>query len=210
MDKTKEKLVKSYIDYVLEKGKRPTSVHSFVEEIKLKEGTFFKYFTSFEQLEKDFWVNIFESTLKSIEAEDVYTTYSVNEKLLSFYFAWIETLKDYREFTSFTIKEERIYEVYPSAFELFKKSFEQFGNQLVEEGIATGEIANRMFISDKYKLALWYQPVTIVKFWLKDKSENFADTDALIEKTVNFSFDLMRSNTIDSFFDLAKFHIQHF
>ena len=45
---------------------------------------------------------------------------------------------------------------------------------------------------------------------LKDKSKNFEDTDALIEKTVNFSFDVMRSNGIDSFFDLAKFHIQHF
>ena len=43
----------------------------------------------------------------------------------------------------------------------------------------------------------------------KAESENFEDTDALIEKTVNFSFDLMRSNTIDSLFDLAKFHIQH-
>lgn len=210
MDKTKDKLLNSYIDFVLENGKRPSSVHSFTKEIKLKEGTFFKYFNSFEQLEKDFWLNIFESVLKNIQEEEEYTSYSVNEKLLSFYFAWIETLKDHREFAIYTIKEERIYEVYPEAFELFRESFEQFGKQLVEEGIATGEIANRMFISDKYKYALWYQPVTIVKFWVKDKSENFADTDALIEKTVNFSFDLMRSNTIDSFFDLAKFHIQHF
>jgi len=67
-----------------------------------------------------------------------------------------------------------------------------------------------MLVTDKYKYLLWWQPVSIVKFWVKDKSKDFEDTDALIEKTVNFSFDLMRSNGMDSFFDLAKFHVQHF
>ena len=90
--------------------------------------------------------------------------------------------------------------------------FSQLRHARVEAGeiLGTEEIANRMLITDKYKYLLWYQPVSIIKFWIKDESENFENTDALIEKTVNFSFDLMRSNGIDSFFDLAKFHIQHF
>jgi hypothetical protein len=81
---------------------------------------------------------------------------------------------------------------------------------LVLEGISSEEIANRQLIVDKYKYMMWIQPVSIFKFWVRDGSENFEDTDALIEKAVNFSFDLMRSNGMDSFFDLAKFHIQHF
>ena len=81
---------------------------------------------------------------------------------------------------------------------------------LVQEGLSTEEIAKRQLISDKYKYLLWAQPVSIFKFWVKDESDNFEETDALIEKTVNFSFDLMRSNSLDSFFDLAKFHVQHF
>jgi len=210
MNITKERLFDKYIDYVLVNNKGPMSVHSFMQELKLKEGTFYTHFNSFDQLEKDFWQSLFAKTLEAIQKEDVYTSYSVNEKLLAFYFAWIEALKDVREYVLYTISKEKIYEIYPSCFELFKQSFEQFSSELIEEGIATGEIANRMFISDKYKFLLWYQPVTIVKFWVKDKSDNFADTDALIEKTVNFSFDLMRSNSLDSLFDLAKFHIQHF
>jgi hypothetical protein len=210
MDKTQEKILNGYISYVLEQKKRPSTVHAFVEGMKLKEGTFFKYYTGFDQLEREFWSGIFDSTLENIQGEEVYTSYSVNEKLLSFYFAWIESLKDFREFTAFMIKQQKFYELYPVALDAFKKKFEDFAAQLVQEGLATGEIANRMFLSDKYQYALWLQPLSIIKFWVKDKSENFADTDALIEKTVNFSFDIMRSNTIDSFFDLAKFHIQHF
>ena len=210
MDKTQEKIVEKYIDFIVDNKNRPKSINSFIKELKLKEGTFYKYFNSFDQLEKDFWNVLFERTLQNIENQEVYLSYSVNEKLLAFYYSWIETLKDYREFVIYTMEEEKIYELYPSGFDLFKQSFEIYTAQLIEEGIATEEIANRMFVTDKYKYALWFQPVSIIKFWVKDKSKDFEDTDALIEKTVNFSFDLMRSNGIDSFFDLAKFHIQHF
>ncbi|MCG8308809.1 MAG: TetR/AcrR family transcriptional regulator [Cytophagales bacterium] len=210
MDKTREKIVEGYINSVLKSNEPPASVRLFMEELKMKEATFYKYFASFENLEKEFWKSIFDKTVSSIQGQEVYASYSVNEKLLAFYFSWVEELKDYREFVIHTIKNERIYELYPKVFESFKSGFVEFGGDLIKEGIASDEIADRMYITEKYKYLLWCQPVSIIKFWVKDKSEGFEDTDALIEKTVNFSFDLMRSNGIDSFFDLAKFHIQHF
>lgn len=210
MDKTRDKIYQSYIDYVLENKKRPKSVHAFVEELKIKEGTFFKYFKSFEQLEKSFWLTVFEQTLERVQSQGEYQAYSINEKLLALYYTWIEELQDYRSYAKYVLNHERIYELYPSEFNLFKDKFEELCTDLISEGIGTEEIANRMFVTDKYKYLLWYQPVSIIKFWVKDESENFENTDALIEKTVNFSFDLMRSNGVDSFFDLAKFHIQHF
>jgi len=210
MDKTQEKLFNKYISFILSNKKRPGSIRLFMDELKLKEGTFYKYFNSFGQLENEFWKTIFDRTLQSIQSQEIYASYSVNEKLLAFYYSWVEELKDYREYVKYTIEEEKIYEFYPECFSSFKSSFEKYSSKLIEEGLATEEIAARMYITDKYKYVLWYQPVTIVKFWVKDKSKDYEDTDALIEKTVNFSFDLMRSNGIDSFFDLAKFHIQHF
>ena len=210
MDKTQKRIFKNYIGYVLEHKKQPKSIHTFIDGLRINENTFLKYFNSFDQLEKEFWKIIFEDTISKLEAQEEYLSYSVNEKLLAFYFTWIEELKDSRNYVQYVIKKERIYELYPSGFESFKQSFELFSSRLIAEGIATREIADRMLLTDKYKYVLWYQPVSIVKFWAKDHSKDFEDTDALIEKTVNFSFDLMRSNGIDSFIDLAKFHIQHF
>lgn len=210
MDKTKEKLISKYIEYISEHKKQPKSIEIFMDGLKLKTATFNKYFASFDQLEKEFWLSIFNKTLQNIQSQEVYVSYSVNEKLLAFCFSWIEELKEYREFVKYTLAVEKIYQLYPSSFELFKNRFEDFCVELVEEGLATEEIANRVYITDKYKYVLWYQPVSIIKFWVKDTSKDFEDTDALIEKTVNFSFDLMRSNGMDSLIDLAKFHIQHF
>ena len=210
MDKTQEKIINRYIDFILTYKKKPGSIHRFMNDLKLKEGTFYKYFNSFEQLENDFWKSVFDKTLRDIQSQEIYQSYSVNEKLLAFYYSWIEELKNYREYVKYTIDAEKIYELYPACFSSFKSSFEKFSTLLIEEGLASGEIAQRMFVTDTYKYVLWFQPISIVKFWLKDKSKDYEDTDALIEKTVNFSFDLMRSNSVDSFIDLAKFHIQHF
>jgi hypothetical protein len=153
---------------------------------------------------------LFDDVKKNIESQEVYLSYSINEKLLAFYYSWVEQLKDYRSYAIYVSKQERLYELYPAQFDLFKGGFQDYAGELIEEGMVTEEIAKRQLISDKYKFFLWAQPVSIFKFWVKDESDQFEDTDALIEKTVNFSFDLMRSNSLDSFFDLAKFHIQHF
>ncbi len=210
MGKTQERIFNEYIKFILEHKKQPLSILSFTSDLKMKESTFYKYFTSFDQLEKEFWKVIFDRTIHNIENQDVYHSYSINEKLLAFHYTLIEELKGYRNYAVHVLHHEKIYELYPSCFETFKKKFEDFTSKLVDEGLVTQEIASRPFITDKYKYFLWYQPVSILKFWVKDESKNFENTDALIEKTVNFSFDLMISNGLDSFFDLAKFHIQHF
>ena len=210
MDKTQKRIIDAYTHYVVENKNQPSSIESFASELKLLESTFLKHFSSFNQLQMDFWSILFDDTIQKIESEEIYQTYSVNEKVLAFYYTWIEALKEYRSYAIYVLGQERIYELYPSDFDTFKKRFNVYISNLVEEGVATQEIAKRLYITDKYHYVLWSQPVSIIKFWVKDESKNFEDTDALIEKTVNFSFDLMNPNGFDSFFDLAKFHIQHF
>jgi hypothetical protein len=210
MDKTQESIVEGYIQYMLEHEERPASVSTFTEQLKYQEATFYKYFNSFDDLEKYFWKMLFTNVVDIISRQDVYHAYSINEKLLAFYFTWIGELGAYRSYALLVARKKKIFELYPADFEQFKDAFQNFVAGLIEEGIATEEIARRQMITDKYKYLLWMQPVSIFNFWVKDTSENFEDTDALIEKTVHFSFDLMRANGLDSFFDLAKFHLQHF
>ena len=158
MNNTQKRIVNEYIEFVLENNQQPSSIHRFVESLKIKEGTFYTYFSSFDQLEEEIWNFIFRETVKKIESQDVYQSYTINEKLLAFYYTWIEELKGYRSFAIQTIHEEKIYELYPTAFGLFKKHFEDFVSNLVEEGLDTQEIARRSFITSKYKSLLWINP----------------------------------------------------
>ena len=78
-----------------------------------------------EQLELDFWKRVFDNTVNSIQSQEVFTSYSINEKLLSLYFTWIEELSNYREFAQFTEKHKSIIDWYPASFKTFKQGFEE-------------------------------------------------------------------------------------
>lgn len=209
MDKAKNHIYKAYTKWVAENKTRPEFIEAFIIEAGISQPIFLKHFNTFNSLEQCFWRDIFEEAVTLAAAQSEFSSYSVNEKMLGIYFTWMELLKAYRDFAAFVMNDLPVYSIYPSILVSMKSYFEKVAGQLIEEGIATGEIASRPWITNKYSSLLWSQPVMIIRFWVKDTSENFADTDALIEKTVNFSFDLMRSNSLDSFVDLAKFHFQH-
>jgi hypothetical protein len=139
----------------------------------------------------------------------VYKSYSAREKLLGFYFTWVEELKSRRSYllavygdSSFKDKN------FPTELKGFKSNFKDFVNELILEGKETEEIAERPYVSDRYDEALWLQVPFLFRFWLKDDSPAFEKTDAAIEKSVNLAFDLMGKSAVDSFVDFAKFLFQ--
>ena len=55
------------------------------------------------------------------------------------------------------------------------------------------------------KFASWSHFMLLMKYWLKDNSNNFENTDVLIEKSVNTGLDVLDSNILSQMFDLGKF-----
>jgi hypothetical protein len=72
----------------------------------------------------------------------------------------------------------------------------------------SGEVVGRTLISERYKDIFWLQTRFLLYQWLRDESNEEERSDALIEKTVHFCFDLLNPNLIDSGFDLLKFLIK--
>ncbi|WP_375583350.1 TetR/AcrR family transcriptional regulator [Cyclobacterium xiamenense] len=205
----KNKIIDAYIHHVLETGKEPASVFKFTKELKMQEAAFYDHFTNFDSIKKAVWSRIHEATLTNLESQDVYKSYSAREKLLGFYFTWVEELKSRRSYllavygdSSFKDKN------FPTELKGFKSNFKDFVNELILEGKETEEIAERPYVSDRYDEALWLQVLFLFRFWLKDDSPAFEKTDAAIEKSVNLAFDLMGKSAVDSFVDFAKFLFQ--
>jgi hypothetical protein len=83
--------------------------------------------------------------------------------------------------------------------------FEEFAKEVIAEGINTGEIIDRKFLSDKYSDALWLQLMFVINFWVDDQSTDFERTDEAIEKGLNVTFDLMATSPLDSMIEYGKF-----
>ncbi|MCM0041654.1 MAG: TetR family transcriptional regulator C-terminal domain-containing protein [Algoriphagus sp.] len=202
-------ILEGFISHVLEYGNEPTSIFKFAKDLKIKEAELYTYYTSFEAIKSAIWVALFEETKRQLEEQEVYKEYAVREKFLSFLFTWVEELKKNRSYLLSLYKDKTTtFKNLPSDTRDFKELFKEFASELILEGKGTQEIASRPLITEKYDEALWLQVAFVFRYWLDDNSPRFEKTDAAIEKTVNFAFDLMGKSALDSFLDLAKFLYQ--
>ena len=119
---SKSQLIQAYIDHYLEHGCPPPSVYFFMQALGADETTFYQYFGSFDGLEKEFWVDRFTKTLETLHNDDTYTSFSMREKLLAFYFTHFEMLRSDRSFILLILKDWHDKVVFPSNSDLLKKS----------------------------------------------------------------------------------------
>jgi AcrR family transcriptional regulator len=99
---TIEKIRKAYTEFVLENGHQPPSVYQFAKKLKLPETEFYNYYSSFDAIEADIWLAFFQDAKQTVEKDETYQTYSVREKLLAFYYTWVEILKAQRSFVVYS------------------------------------------------------------------------------------------------------------
>lgn len=222
-----EKIRKAYTEYVLENGKQPNSVFQFAKKLKLTEADFYTHYTSFDAIEADVWLAFFNDARATVDADETYQSYSVREKLLAFYYTWIELLKAQRSFAVYSygrVRMEASASASPIAkagrrsrgdagksriFQPFKESFFDYARDLLAEGRESKEVEPRPFVTDRYPNALWGQTLYLLDFWVRDVSKNFEKTDTAIEKSVNTTFDLIGRSPLDTLFDFAKFMYQN-
>lgn len=202
---TIESIRAAYIDYVLTEGREPESVYKFAKKNKLTEAEFYNFFGSFEGLEQNIWAGFTGLTIAEIKTQEIWTQYSAREKALSFFYSFFELLKANRSFAVYSFKKAPRGLGTPRVFDTAKTAFENFADEILNEGLESGELSDRKFFSKKYKDALWLQVGFVLNFWMNDSSAGFEKTDEAIEKGVNVTFDLFQRSPIDNLFEYGKF-----
>ena len=202
---TSQQIRTAYIDYVLTQDEKPKSVYSFVKKLKITEAEFYEFYGSFESIEKMVWVDLTVETIDAIEQQEVWAQYSSRDRMLSFFYSYIELLKKHRSFIVYSLKNHKDRFATPQVLSGVKPIFENFAEGLINEGLESGELADRKFFSKRYKDALWVQYTFIINFWVNDDSAEFEKTDEAIEKGINVTFDLFQRSPIDNLLEYGKF-----
>jgi hypothetical protein len=201
----KHQILEAYKKHWLENGRKPVSVFTFCKEINYNESEFYNHYNSFEAIDKDVWLDLFNSTKNQLENDEIYKNYSAKEKLLAFYFLWVQKLRENRSYILLQKSGFKLMDLRNDTLETFRKAFYEYTGNLVKSGYNTQEIKERKFISDKYAHGFWLQALFVLKYWIDDTSSNFEMTDAAIEKAVDLSFKLISDSTLDSLLDFGKF-----
>lgn len=198
-----------YISYFDQNSNPPLSLSHFASTLGVGTSDLTHYYRSIRDIEQAVWADLFNNTLMRLQQSPDYQHFeSTYEKLLAFFYTFIEELKPHRDFVAYSLKIPSFLAITPAPLKEAQDGFSGFAQAVVSEGIEIGEIQKRWMVSDHYGELLWYQVLFVLSFWANDQSEEYMNTDAAIEKASLFAFDLMGRTPADSLFDLAKFMIQ--
>jgi hypothetical protein len=204
---TQQEIQLAYQQLVESEGKKPSSFESFLSQPEVASVDVEAYYSSFARIERDILLRTFTEVLGRLESAPEYPEFSAREKVLALYFTWLEELAKIRDFLQIIDRYELPTPFSPSYLKEMEGPFLQVIEGILEEGRATGEVAARQLLASNYPKVFWIDTRFLLHYWLKDESEAFEKTDAAVEKAVNFTFDLLAPNLLDSGFDLITFLI---
>lgn len=202
---TSESISENYIEFVLTNGKMPNSVYEFTKNSGIEEAEFYQFFASFEQIEQDFFKQMFDYTLAMIHKSDNYETYDAKEKLSVFYFTFFEVATANRSFVNYLLVQEKNKLKSLSKLKSLRNSYLEFVKSILENPIKSDVEKFNKVQSKVLVEGAWAQFLAILKYWLDDTSPNFEKTDVFIEKSVKASFDVLYNVPFDSVLDFGKF-----
>lgn len=200
----KHPLFSSYSEYLIQRSKRPATLSEFLNSSNWHENFPHSSLDEWEQAEM---LGLFLKTKALLVTDPTFEEYSTREKILAIFYTWFEILGQEREFLT-TLEKIQPWARTASLWNKVKPAFVDWIGEIIDEGVENREIAGRIVLSSWYKHVIWMQAMAILSSWLYDKSEEFARTDALIEKSITFLFDLIQPNALDSGWDLVSFFVK--
>ena len=206
----KDRIKQAYFAFVLNEGHPPASVFKLTQQLGLAEQEFYKHYPTFEAIDREIWADFGRQARATAAGEPVWAGYGSREKLLAFYYTLLEILKNNRSYALMSLRRslKKMPGLTPRVLDDFRQDFEVFVSDLLSDGRVSGEIANRSLVQDGYPRFFWQQVLFVLGFFAKDDSVNFERTDAVVEKAVTLSFDLVGRNTLDSALDFVRFLVQ--
>ena len=201
-------IVTKYIDTLLSSGKPPKSIYSFSKELSIEESEFYTYFSSFEHLESRIFTLFFENAMAVLEKNDDFSQYDAKNKVLSFYFTYLEILTANRSYVLLALKESGNSLQHAKKLRGLKQEFRRFTETLDIDKINIKQETLEKIQNKGIQEGFWVQFLVIVKYWMEDRSSSFEKTDLFIEKSVQASFDVLETKPAKSIIDFGKFLIK--
>ncbi len=204
----REEIINSYIKLSVEHQQIPSLIR-FSNWIDTDLPSLREHFGSADDIQGAIWEKIIDRTYNALQQDADYAEYAIYEKLLAFHFTFVQIASDYRKFLELKLTKMGPINWESKDMNGIKQIFLRYVNQLSAQGQENGEIPKRMIGSEYLNRITWLQLLYILHFWARDESEMYGQTDAAIEKSTQWVFDILRRNVVDTSLDFGKFFFQN-
>nr|WP_299345249.1 TetR family transcriptional regulator C-terminal domain-containing protein [Allomuricauda sp.] len=200
-----DKIITWFMDTVLEHEVVPKSVYKFCKDNKIKEEDFYKYFGSFEGLQKTIWEKFYENTVGVMQKNEGYQAMSNQDKMLTFFFTFFENLTLNRSYVLFVLKGQENAMEKISQLKGLRKNIKDFAAELIDERNSDKNLKILKRNPQLFSEGAWIQFMFLLKFWMEDSSAEFEKTDIAIEKSVTTIFQVFDNSSLEKIIDFGRF-----
>ena len=203
--KTRKRILRAASDIIIEKGFKASSMREIARRANVGDATIYNYFSSKEKLLYGFCEQKQNDVADALKKIPDFHEYSLKEQLQQLAETELEQWLPDREFLA-EVFELTFYSPAASVVNLAetRKRFNRMVDDMISASIEAGEIAEQPY-QDLLAPLFWDYFTGILAYWLKDDSNDFANTTQLTDRSVELIALVLHTGMIGKALDLVSF-----
>ncbi len=203
--KTRKRILRAASDIIIEKGFKASSMREIARRANVGDATIYNYFSSKEKLLYGFCEQKQDDVADALKKIPDFHEYSLKEQLQQLAETELEQWLPDREFLT-EVFELTFYSPAASVVNLAetRKRFNRMVDDMISASIQAGEITEQPY-QDLLAPLFWDYFTGILAYWLKDDSDDFANTTQLIDRSVELIALVLHTGMIGKALDLVSF-----
>lgn len=202
---TKVRILAAAVDVITIRGFKNATMREIAKEAKVGDATIYNYFPTKEKLLYGYCEYVQQEVLRELKEISNFHEYSLQEQLQQLVETNLRLWLPAREFL------QQVFELSFGAplvgfthIEETKRLFTAMVVDLLDAAIEAGEIPEQPYRELLPRL-FWDYMTGILAYWLKDSSENFANTTQVIDRSMDIIAHILQTGMVGKLLDLASF-----
>lgn len=204
-EQTRIRLLESAVDVISEKGFDKASMREIANRAEVADATIYNYFSTKEKLLYGYCEHVQQQVMKELKAIDDFHEYSLREQLHQLVEMELRVWLPAREFLQVVFAQT--YAAPTVGNELLAESkalLKAMVVDLIDASIEAGEMPEQPY-QDLLPTLFWDYQTAILAYWLKDTSDEFANTTQLVDQSTEIVAQLLMGGVIGKTLDMFSF-----
>jgi len=202
---TRLRLLEAAVDVISEKGFDKASMREIARRADVADATIYNYFSTKEKLLYGYCAHVQQQVMDELKAIDDFHEYSLRDQLHQLVEMEIRMWLPAREFLQVVFAQT--YAAPSVGSELLMETKELLKSmvvELIDASIEAGEMPEQPY-QDLLPALFWDYQTAILAYWLKDTSDEFANTTQLVDQSTEIVAQLLLGGVIGKTLDMFSF-----
>lgn len=203
--RTRIRLLEAAVDEISEKGFEKATMRAIAKRADVADATIYNYFSTKEKLLYGYCEYVQQQVMAELKAIEDFHEYTLQEQLHQLVETELRLWLPAREFLQTVFAQT--YAAPNVGYELLtdtKALLKTMVVELIDASIEAGEMPEQPY-QDLLPALFWDYQTAILAYWLKDTSDEFANTTKLVDQSTEIVAQLLMGGVIGKTLDMFSF-----